>query len=145
MMCRRGQPLSALIAERQRRFPVSGEINRQVGDPDGVLARVEARFKPGALAADYTDGLSLEFADWRVNLRKSNTEPVLRLNVETRGDRGLVRPPALPCPNPASFLPFPELRPALFGASAGIRDNGTCGHYRASGHGRLFCACSCLF
>jgi phosphomannomutase/phosphomannomutase/phosphoglucomutase len=90
MMCRRGQPLAALIAERQRRYPVSGEINRQVGDPDGVLARVEARFKPGAIAADYTDGLSLEFAEWRVNLRKSNTEPVLRLNVESRGDRGLL-------------------------------------------------------
>jgi phosphomannomutase len=90
MMCRRRQALSALIAERQRRYPVSGEINRQVGDPDGVLARVEERFRPEALAVDYTDGVSLEFADWRVNLRKSNTEPVLRLNVESRGDQGLL-------------------------------------------------------
>jgi phosphomannomutase len=90
MMCRRGEPLSALIAERQRRFPVSGEINRQVKDPDGVLARVEESFGPLALAADYTDGVSLEFAEWRVNLRKSNTEPVLRLNVETRGDQRLL-------------------------------------------------------
>jgi phosphomannomutase len=91
MICRRGEPLSALIAERQRLHPVSGEINRQVGDPDLVLARVEEVFKPGALAADYTDGLSLEFAYWRVNLRKSNTEPVLRLNVETRGDQHLLK------------------------------------------------------
>ena len=90
MLCRRGQPLSALIAERQRRFPVSGEINRQVEDPDRVLAQVEEAFKPGALAVDYTDGLSLEFAEWRVNLRKSNTEPVLRLNVESRNNQDLL-------------------------------------------------------
>ena len=90
MLCRRGQPLSALIAERQRLFPVSGEINRQVEDPDRVLARVEEAFKPGALAVDYTDGLSLEFAEWRVNLRKSNTEPVLRLNVESRNNQDLL-------------------------------------------------------
>ena len=90
MLCRRGQPLSALIAERQRRFPVSGEINRQVEDPDRVLARVEDAFKPGALAVDYTDGLSLEFPEWRVNLRKSNTEPVLRLNVESRNNQDLL-------------------------------------------------------
>jgi phosphomannomutase len=91
MMCRRGQPLSALIAERQRLYPVSGEINRQVSDQDRVLARVEGSFGPQALSVDYTDGVSLEFAEWRVNLRKSNTEPVLRLNVETRGNQGLLR------------------------------------------------------
>ena len=90
MLCRRGQPLSALIAERQRRFPVSGEINRQVENPDRALARVEDAFKPGAISVDYTDGLSLEFAEWRFNLRKSNTEPVLRLNVETRGNDPLL-------------------------------------------------------
>jgi phosphomannomutase len=90
MMCRRGQPLSTLIAERQRRYPVSGEINRKVDDQDRVLARVEDFFKPGALSTDYTDGLSFEFAEWRVNLRKSNTEPVLRLNVETRGNKRLL-------------------------------------------------------
>jgi phosphomannomutase len=90
MMCRRQQPLSVLVAERQRLFPVSGEINRQVVDPDRVLARVEESFGPGALSKDYTDGVSLEFAEWRVNLRKSNTEPVLRLNVETRGNQCLL-------------------------------------------------------
>jgi phosphomannomutase len=90
IICRRQLPLSALIAERQRLFPVSGEINRQVADPDRVLARVEEHFGPGALAVDYTDGVSLEFAEWRVNLRKSNTEPVLRLNVETRGNQPLL-------------------------------------------------------
>jgi phosphomannomutase len=90
IICRREQPLSALIAERQRLFPVSGEINRQVADPDQVLARVEESFGPEALTMDYTDGVSLEFAEWRVNLRKSNTEPVLRLNVETRGNQPLL-------------------------------------------------------
>jgi phosphomannomutase len=90
MMCRREQPLSALIAERQRLYPVSGEINRQVADPDRALARVERFFGPQALSVDYTDGVSLEFAEWRVNLRKSNTEPVLRLNVETRANQLLL-------------------------------------------------------
>jgi len=90
MMCRRGKPLSALVAERQQRYPVSGEINRQMADPDGVLARVEEAWGAGALAVDRTDGLGLEFAGWRFNLRKSNTEPVLRLNVETRGNQPLL-------------------------------------------------------
>ncbi|MFW6113287.1 MAG: phosphomannomutase, partial [Thermodesulfobacteriota bacterium] len=90
IMSRRREPLSALIAERQRRYPVSGEINRQVADPDRVLARVEQTFAPEARAVDYTDGLSCEFAEWRFNLRKSNTEPVLRLNVESRANRPLL-------------------------------------------------------
>ena len=54
------------------------------------MARVEAALAPGALSRDDTDGLSLAFADWRLNLRQSNTEPLLRLNVEARGDPGLV-------------------------------------------------------
>ncbi len=90
MMCRRGQPLSSLIAERQRLYPVSGEINRQVANPDRVLARVEDSFGLKAQSVDYTDGLSCEFAEWRFNLRKSNTEPVLRLNVESLGNRRLL-------------------------------------------------------
>ncbi len=90
MMCRRRQPLSALIVERWQCYPVSGEINRLVTDQDQVLSRVENSLGPKALTRDYTDGLSLEFADWRFNLRKSNTEPVLRLNVESRGNQRLV-------------------------------------------------------
>jgi len=85
IMCRRGLPLSALVAEGQRRYPVSGELNRRVADPDRVLSRVEEALGPSALHLDRTDGLSLEFAEWRFNLRPSNTEPVLRLNVESRG------------------------------------------------------------
>jgi phosphomannomutase len=91
LMGRTGQPLSALVAERMTRYPVSGEINRTVADPDAVIARVEARYQAGSLTVDRTDGLSLEFPTWRFNLRKSNTEPVLRLNVETRQDPELLK------------------------------------------------------
>jgi phosphomannomutase/phosphomannomutase/phosphoglucomutase len=91
LMSRTGQPLSALVGERQRLFPASGEINRRLADPAAVLARIEARYAPAALGLDRTDGLSMEFADWRFNLRSSNTEPVVRLNVESRGDERLMR------------------------------------------------------
>jgi phosphomannomutase len=85
-----GKPLSALVAQRIEKFPVSGEINRRLEDPQAALERVRARFEADALSVDKTDGLSLVFTDWRLNLRMSNTEPVLRLNVEARGDRGLL-------------------------------------------------------
>jgi phosphomannomutase len=91
IMCRTQQPLSALIRERIARYPVSGEINRQLADPEAALRRVEAYYQADALALDRTDGLSLEFPAWRFNLRPSNTEPVLRLNVETRQDPALLR------------------------------------------------------
>jgi phosphomannomutase len=91
IMCRTGQPLSALVAARMAHYPVSGEINRKLADPDAALLRVEARYQAEAIALDRTDGLSLEFPNWRFNLRKSNTEPVLRLNVETRQDPALLR------------------------------------------------------
>jgi phosphomannomutase len=86
LMGRSGQPLSALVAERMARFPASGEINRRLADPAAVLAAIEARYAPTALAVDHTDGISIEFPDWRFNLRSSNTEPVVRLNVESRGN-----------------------------------------------------------
>jgi len=87
-----GQSLSALVDARMQRFPVSGEINRRVEEPSAaILERVLARFRGGALTADRTDGLSLEFAQWRFNLRASNTEPLIRLNVETRADRALLQ------------------------------------------------------
>jgi len=87
---REGRPLSALVGERIARFPSSGEINFRLADPAGAIGRVLARFLPGALARDDTDGTSLSFADWRFNLRRSNTEPVVRLNVEARSDAALV-------------------------------------------------------
>jgi len=90
-MCRTGQPLSALVRERMARYPCSGEINRKLLDPDAALQRVEALYRAEAIGLDRTDGLSLEFPAWRFNLRKSNTEPVLRLNVETRHDPALLK------------------------------------------------------
>jgi phosphomannomutase/phosphomannomutase/phosphoglucomutase len=92
VMSVRGAPLSALVGERMRLFPASGEINRRLrSDAKSILARVRARYESAALALDLTDGLSLEFERWRFNLRGSNTEPLVRLNVESRGDEALMR------------------------------------------------------
>ncbi len=92
LMARSGKKLSELVDERMQRFPVSGEINRRLSDPQAAIAAVEeycsTREEP--LKRDLTDGLSLEFADWRFNLRSSNTEPLVRLNVESRGDIALM-------------------------------------------------------
>lgn len=90
IMGRTGKRLSQLVEERIALFPASGEINRILPDPQAAIARIEACYAPQALHLDRTDGLSLEFVDWRFNLRTSNTEPVLRLNVEIRGDVGLM-------------------------------------------------------
>lgn len=90
LMGRSGRPLSELVAERRAAFPSSGEINFVVIDADAARARVEAEFAGEARGRDETDGLSLDMGKWRFNLRASNTEPLLRLNVETRGDRKLL-------------------------------------------------------
>ncbi|MGK2915116.1 MAG: phosphomannomutase [Porticoccaceae bacterium] len=85
-----GKKLSELVAQRQAAFPVSGEINRRITDPTATLDRVLAHYSPQALRVDRTDGVSIEFPNWRFNVRLSNTEPLVRLNVETRGDRQLM-------------------------------------------------------
>ena len=90
LMSRTGQSLGELVAARQAAFPCSGEINREVADPAALLQAVEARYAGDALAMDKLDGLSLDFEDWRFNLRMSNTEPVVRLNVESRGNPNLM-------------------------------------------------------
>ena len=82
--------LKALVGEHMDEYPSPGEINSQVADADETMTRVYEAYKADAIAEDRIDGLSLEFADWRFNLRKSNTEPVIRLNVETRGDKELM-------------------------------------------------------
>jgi phosphomannomutase len=88
----RGQPLSALVGERMRLYPASGEINLRLdGEPGSVLQRVRSRYQLEALSIDLVDGLSIEFAEWRFNLRASNTEPLVRLNVESRGSEPLMR------------------------------------------------------
>lgn len=88
LLGRKKVTLSTLVAERMAAYPVSGEINSVVEDPDQVIARVESHFQGGE--TDYTDGLSVAFPAFRFNIRKSNTEPLLRLNVESRGDVGLL-------------------------------------------------------
>ncbi len=90
LLSRGGQSLSALVQDRMARYPISGEINRTVPDIAATLAAVDGRYRNDALSVDATDGLSFEFPDWRFNLRASNTEPVVRLNVETRADAALL-------------------------------------------------------
>jgi phosphomannomutase len=90
LMSRTSTTLSEMLAERMKRFPVSGEINRVVDDPDAVLARIEKLYMNTECEKDYTDGLSISCDTFRFNVRKSNTEPLLRLNVESRGDRILM-------------------------------------------------------
>ena len=86
-----GIKLSDLVTDRIKAFPVSGEINnRVVADPDGIITRIEAFYDNTVLKKDYIDGLSMAFHDFRFNLRKSNTEPLLRLNVEARKDKNLM-------------------------------------------------------
>ena len=81
----RAGPLRDVLAARRAAFPSSGEINFHLPDPPAALAAAEAAFGPAARAIDRTDGLSVDLGSWRFNLRASNTEPVVRLNVETRG------------------------------------------------------------
>jgi len=90
-ICEAGRPLSQMLAERIALFPVSGEINLTLSDPPRALETVRARYVAGALGVDETDGLSIEYPQWRFNVRMSNTEPVARLNVETRGDTALLK------------------------------------------------------
>ena len=90
LMCRQRKLLTELVGERMRKFPASGEINRVLNDPAAAIAAVEKKYAPAAVSLDHTDGLSVEYVDWRFNLRMSNTEPVVRLNVESRGDIALM-------------------------------------------------------
>jgi phosphomannomutase len=86
-----GKTLGQLVDERIRRFPCSGEINRRVPDGRVAIETVRTHYESKALDRDFTDGMSLEFADWRLNLRLSNTEPLLRLNVEARDSAALMQ------------------------------------------------------
>lgn len=72
-------------------YPASGEINRKVADAKATLEKLRARYASDALQVDDLDGYSFEFADWRFNIRMSNTEPVVRLNVESRADDVLLK------------------------------------------------------
>jgi phosphomannomutase/phosphomannomutase/phosphoglucomutase len=85
-----GKSLAQLVDERISAFPCSGEINFTVDDPQAVMDRILKHFEADRPTIDRTDGISLSFDAWRFNLRTSNTEPVIRLNVETRADRGML-------------------------------------------------------
>lgn len=89
-ICATGVPLAEMVAARIAAYPCSGEINFKVAEAAVVAQRVRERFAGGAVAEDHTDGLSLAFPEWRFNLRSSNTEPLLRLNVETRANPALL-------------------------------------------------------
>jgi len=82
--------LSDLVADLRSRFPSSGEINFRVRDAGATMERVVAALTAGNPATDRLDGVSLDFGSWRMNLRASNTEPLLRLNVETKGNAPLL-------------------------------------------------------
>jgi phosphomannomutase len=86
-----GKPLSALVSERQHKFPASGEINSEIPDARAVISAIQRQYQPSALSVDFTAGLSMEFPEWRFNLRGSNTEPLVRLNVESRANEALMR------------------------------------------------------
>lgn len=89
LLCQSDKPLSQLLAERMAKYPISGEINSKVNNAPAVLEKIENAYSEKG-EVDKTDGLSIEYDKWRFNLRISNTEPVIRLNVETRADKDLL-------------------------------------------------------
>jgi phosphomannomutase/phosphomannomutase/phosphoglucomutase len=91
LMSKSGKKLSQLLDERIHLFPASGEINRMIANPDAILKLVQQQYQTDAVLVNFTDGLSMEFTEWRFNLRCSNTEPLVRLNVESRGDEALMQ------------------------------------------------------
>ncbi len=91
LLSQSGTKMSELVNERIAKFPSSGEINSKVADAPSVIEAIEKHFQEQSIAKDYTDGLSMEFERWRFNLRSSNTEPLLRLNVESKGDDALMK------------------------------------------------------
>ena len=90
LVARCERPLSEMLAALRRDYPSSGEVNLRIADVDAAVAAFEAAYGLQARAEDRRDGISYDMGDWRVNLRRSNTEPVVRLNLEARGDAGLV-------------------------------------------------------
>ncbi|MEG9499854.1 phosphomannomutase CpsG [Mannheimia indoligenes] len=89
LLCTTGKSLSELVGERLDKFPSPGEINSKLTDAQASIARVKEAYKDGKI--ETLDGISVEFDNWRFNLRSSNTEPVVRLNLETRGDKVLMQ------------------------------------------------------
>ena len=91
LICTSGKPLSQLVKERMAEFPCSGEINSRLNNPKVVIDGITSLYSKDAVSIDHTDGISINFDKWRFNLRSSNTEPVVRLNVESKGDQALMK------------------------------------------------------
>lgn len=91
LLCVKNKSLNELVGERIVAYPASGEINSSLANPQKAIDRVLEKFQSTALNIDYTDGISVEFDDWRFNLRSSNTEPVVRLNVESKNNQLLMK------------------------------------------------------
>ena len=90
MMTQQQKSLAQLVDERIQAYPVSGEINSTVKDAAQVIDKILEHFKDEQYTLDQTDGIGLDFPEWRFNIRSSNTEPLLRLNVESRGNIALM-------------------------------------------------------
>lgn len=90
LLCVKNTSLKALVADRMAAFPASGEINNKLDDAKAAIEKIRAVYEPEATHVDLTDGVSIEFDSWRFNLRSSNTEPVVRLNVESRNNTKLM-------------------------------------------------------
>ena len=90
LICKTGIPLSKLVGDRVKLFPCSGEINRKVKDAASVFEKLKKTYATKDAQVDYLDGISVAYDKWRFNVRSSNTEPVMRLNVESRGDKKLM-------------------------------------------------------
>ena len=85
LLSKNGETLSSLVGNRISKFPCSGELNYKVENTAEIIKKLEDHFTPENPRIDRMDGISLEFTDWRFNLRESNTEPLIRLNVEVKG------------------------------------------------------------
>ena len=91
LVSKSGLSLSYLVNDMMIKYPSPGEINFQVKDPKDCIEKVYKHFESSVLLSDTTDGISMEFEEWRFNLRMSNTEPLVRLNLETRSDDPLLK------------------------------------------------------
>jgi phosphomannomutase len=89
LMSEENKTLSQLVGEMMEDYPCSGEINSTINDPAGKIKEIESIYSDGK--KDYTDGVCVEYPEWRFNLRMSNTEPILRLNVESRKNKQLMK------------------------------------------------------
>ena len=91
LVSKSGLSLSNLVNDMMIKYPSPGEINFKVKDPKDCIEKVYKHFESSVLFTDTTDGISMEFEEWRFNLRMSNTEPLVRLNLETRSDDPLLK------------------------------------------------------